>query len=348
MNNPCSTPHSGYHWDGSEQRFFEGWYYRVALPDCGQGFGFMYSIDDPIGGKSHSGGAAQILGVNDEYLYRTFPDVNTFQAHHSQLALSHWGRSRFSTESQRIREGYQATATLNRGYICDRATQQFCQWHYTIEPIDGWGNRNSPQKATAGWLSFLPVFDPGWQVLMAHGWATGWINWAGKQYEFSRVPAYSEKNWGRSFPKKWFWLNCNSFRKEADLSLTAAGGIRDIFGFSEAVGLIGLHYQGKLYQFTRENSQLSWHIQPWGNWKMQAHNQDFIISLLGTTEQTGNYVRVPTVNGLQFNCRDTLQGNIVLELRQQSGKLVLKASSDLGGLEVGGSPWQQPWVKTEI
>ncbi len=26
------TPHSGYHWDGSSRRFFEGWYYRVTLP----------------------------------------------------------------------------------------------------------------------------------------------------------------------------------------------------------------------------------------------------------------------------------------------------------------------------
>jgi len=29
------TPHSGYHWDGSSRRF-EGWYYRVTLPECGQ------------------------------------------------------------------------------------------------------------------------------------------------------------------------------------------------------------------------------------------------------------------------------------------------------------------------
>ena len=53
------TPHSGYHWDGSDRRFFEGWYYRVTLP-TGETFAFMYSIEDPIGGKTHSGGAAQI------------------------------------------------------------------------------------------------------------------------------------------------------------------------------------------------------------------------------------------------------------------------------------------------
>ncbi|MGK7954028.1 MAG: tocopherol cyclase family protein, partial [Crocosphaera sp.] len=52
------TPHSGYHWNGSSRRFFEGWYYRVTLPQRGQSFAFMYSVDDPIGRKPHSGGSA--------------------------------------------------------------------------------------------------------------------------------------------------------------------------------------------------------------------------------------------------------------------------------------------------
>ncbi|MEA5535984.1 tocopherol cyclase family protein [Crocosphaera sp. XPORK-15E] len=353
MNKPCQTPHCGYHWDGSNQRFFEGWYYRVTLPEWGQTFGFMYSIDDPVGGKSHSGGAAQILGANDQYLCRTFPDVKTFWASYHQLGLGHWGKTKLSLKpqlldpvifEQKIEEGYQANAILNQGYICDRATKNYCRWCYEIEPIDGWGNRNFSQKPTAGWLSFLPIFDPGWQVLMAHGYANGWIDWNGKIYDFTRAPAYSEKNWGRSFPIKWFWINCNSFLEESELTLTAVGGIREVFGWTESVGLIGLHYQGKFYQFKRENSQLSWQIKPWGRWEMEGKNADFTIKIVGTTDQAGNYVRVPTAEGLQFNCRDTMQGNLSLELRQTQGQLILKAVSHLGGLEVGGISWDNPWL----
>ncbi|HBE32945.1 MAG TPA: tocopherol cyclase, partial [Cyanobacteria bacterium UBA11368] len=61
LTDPIQTPHSGYHWDGSDRRFFEGWYYRVTLPEDRQTFAFMYSIEDPIGGKPYSGGGAQIL-----------------------------------------------------------------------------------------------------------------------------------------------------------------------------------------------------------------------------------------------------------------------------------------------
>ncbi|WP_009633749.1 tocopherol cyclase family protein [Synechocystis sp. PCC 7509] len=57
------TPHSGYQWDNSDRRFFEGWYYRVTLPEINLPFAFMYSIEDPTGGKPHSGDRTQQLNV---------------------------------------------------------------------------------------------------------------------------------------------------------------------------------------------------------------------------------------------------------------------------------------------
>lgn len=349
------TPHSGYHWDGSNERFFEGWYYRVTLPQQKQTFAFMYSIDDPIGGKPHSGGAAQVLGINDEYLWRTFPDVKRFWAVKDKLALGHWGKTDLELPARELEakefeshvsEGYQATATLNQGYIKDPANNDDCRWCYEIQPVYGWGNPQDSQQATAGWLSYLPIFEPGWQILMAHGLATGWIDWKGQRYEFTNAPAYSEKNWGRSFPQKWFWINCNSFTNELDLALTAGGGKRGVLWWMESVALFCLHYQGKFYEFVPWNSQVSWQIQPWGEWRMQAHNGSYEVELTATTDVPGTKLRAPTEDGLGFVCRDTMFGELSLELRERHGKRILKASSDLCGVEVGGIPWDQPWIKT--
>jgi len=352
--NPLSTPHSEYHWDGTDVRFFEGWYYRVTLPECGQTFAFMYSIDDPIGGKSCSGGAAQILGPNDEYLWRTFPNVNQFWASSKSLALGHWGKTNLTSPPQYldptkfehdILEGYQATATLNQGCIHDPASNSSCRWQYEIKPIYGWADTAAPQQSTAGWLSYLPIFEPGWQILMAHGLATGWIDWNGKRYEFTNAPAYGEKNWGRAFPQKWFWLNCNSFTDEPDLALTAGGGRRQVLWWMESAALIGIHYQGKFYEFVPWNSQVSWQIQPWGSWQMQAQNREYEVELSGTTDKPGMPLRAPTEQGLIFFCRDTMQGQLSLELRRRNGKsrTILKAHSDVCGLETGGSPWHETW-----
>ncbi|TAF09406.1 MAG: tocopherol cyclase [Nostocales cyanobacterium] len=353
--NSTQTPHSGYHWDGTSRRFFEGWYYRVTLPEIGQTFAFMYSIEDPIGGKPHSGGAAQVLGPDDEYLCRTFPDVNKFWASQDVLALGHWGKTNLQVSplyllprefTHHVQAGYQATATLNQGKITDPATGKYCSWLYEIQPIYGWGNQNSIQQSTAGWLSFLQIFEPGWQILMAHGLATGWIDWNGKIYEFTNAPAYGEKNWGGAFPQKWFWLNCNSFDHQPDLALTAGGGKRGVLWWMESVAMIGIHYQGKFYEFVPWNSQVSWKIQPWGNWQMQARNSNYEVELTGTTDLAGTPLRAPTSNGLTICCRDTMQGKLELELRQLKGstsQTMIKAQSDLCGLEIGGDAWEKSW-----
>ncbi|MGF1486090.1 MAG: tocopherol cyclase family protein [Prochloraceae cyanobacterium] len=353
INNSLQTPHSGYHWDGTSARFFEGWYYRVTIPEIAQTFAFMYSIDDPIGSRPHSGGAAQILGPDDEYLYRIFPDVKGFWGAKNYLGLGHWGktdldlspqlldRDRFESD---IKEGYQATATINQGYFQDPVTKNYCRWYYKIEPVYGWGNPKASQQSTAGMLSSFEIFEPGWQILMAHGLATGSIDWNGKIYEFSNAPAYGEKNWGRSFPQKWFWLNCNSFQDEPDLALTAGGGKRQVVSWMEEVALVGIHYRGSFYEFVPWNSEVHWQIEPWGIWTMQASNYDFEVNVTGTTNLPGTPLRAPTEQGLIYCCRDTMKGQLHLELKSSLGVTILEATSDLCGLEVGGGPWDRVWV----
>ncbi len=339
------TPHSGYHWTGSSERFFEGWYFRVTLPEIRENFAFMYSIDDPYGNKYYSGGAAQIIGINEEYLCRTFPDVNKFWAARDFLALTHWGKTSLANKpkildskkfNKYIKEGYQTTTTLNQGFIHDPSNNKYCRWEYKIQPIYGWGDVNKSSKATAGLLSFFPIFDPGWQVLMAHGLATGYIDWNGKIYEFNDALAYSEKNWGYSFPQQWFWINCNSFNNEKNLALTAVGGKRKVLWWWEEIAMIGIHYQGKFYEFVSTKSRVNSAINSWGKWKMEAENERFQVKLIGTTNIKGTYVRVPTEKGLIFACRDTLKGNLTLELRSKNGHIILKANSDVCGLEIGG------------
>lgn len=360
--NFLQTPHSGYHWDGSDRRFFEGWYFRVTLPEHRQSFAFMYSIDDPAGGTANVGGCAQILGANEQYFCRTFPNVKTFWADSQSLALGHWGKVNASANNSNnyikprylnpeefnatLAEGYQVTATWHQGKLQDPRTKQWCCWEYQIQPVYGWGDDTRGQLSTGGILSFLPIFEPGWQVLMAHGLATGWISWNNQRYEFNHVPAYSEKNWGGSFPSKWFWIHCNSFNKYPDLALTAAGGKRQALWWLESVAAIGIHYQNKFYEFAPWNAEVSWEVAPWGYWWMTATNDYYSVELEGMTNQSGTLVRVPTVDGLQFRCRDTTQGDLRLRLWEKNSPNsppILQANSSLAGLETGGEPWQETW-----
>jgi tocopherol cyclase len=364
------TPHSGYHWDHSSRRFFEGWYFRVTLPDQQQTFAFMYSIEDPIGNNPHSGGAAQVLGTNDEYLCRTFPDVTTFRARHDRLELGHLGKAKGKRQKKREKaEGrrqnfsspplptsppphlpispsptyYQVTATQHQGLL-QEPNGKVARWQYETQPVYGWGHAGRRQQSTAGWLSSLQIFEPGWQILMAHGLASGWIEWNGDRYEFSNAPAYSEKNWGGAFPQKWFWVNCNCFEGEPDLALTAGGGRRGVLWWMESVAMVGVHYRGRFYEFVPWNAHVHWQVHPWGDWHLWAENDLYTVEVRATSDRPGTPLRAPTENGLAVVCRDTMLGQVTLILRQRSDQtVILHAHSRLAGLETGGGPWEGIW-----
>jgi len=348
------TPHSGYHWDGSVRRFFEGWYLRLVLPDAEESFAFMYSIDDPAGQSPLSSGAAQILGPGEQYLYAPLPRVDQFWAWRHRLGFGHWqvassAAARWLPAEQfwaTVTRGYQVTATRHQGCLEAADTGAIARWDYTITPCYGWGSLNQPPLPTAGWLSYLPIVEPGWQVLMAHGVATGWADWQGHRYHFTDAPVYAEKNWGGAFPERWFWLQSNAFEDEPDLTVTAVGGRRQVGGRSETVGLIGIHYAGELIALSSLRDRLTWQVAPWGRWHVTASNSRYRIRLRGTTDRDPVVVRVPTQQGLQFACWDTPSGNLTVEVWSRRGTAetpLVKAHSALAGLEVGGEGWTQGW-----
>ena len=352
-NTTLASPHSGYHWRNQDDRFFEGWYFRLTLPEYGQTFAFMYSIDDPAGGTAQSGGVAQILGPDETYYCRTFPNVDRFWAWPHRLGLGHWRQSSVQparylpSESfeREVREGYQVTDAWHQGRLLAPGGEPEAEWNYQTEAIAGWGR--STQQATAGWLSYLPVFEPGWQVLMAHGLATGRMRWRGQDYTFENAPVYAEKNWGGAFPEKWFWLQCNAFASEPDLSLTAAVGVREVLVWKEDAGIIGIHYQGQFYEFPSLKTAFTWQVEPWGFWQLAARSYQHRVVLTGIAKDKGTYVRVPTREGMRFLCRDTTHGELRVQMWEVgSDRLILDATSQLAGLEVGGGPWEKRWAKS--
>jgi hypothetical protein len=92
-----ATPHSGYHFDGSNRRFFEGWYWKVTADD-GTSFALIYSVEDPAGGSLQGGVGVQIMGPkHGDYLCQFSRDTSCFWADPHQLALGATLRPRTAT-----------------------------------------------------------------------------------------------------------------------------------------------------------------------------------------------------------------------------------------------------------
>ncbi|KAK3212963.1 hypothetical protein Dsin_017669 [Dipteronia sinensis] len=376
------TPHSGYHFDGSTRRFFEGWYFKVAIPERKQSFCFMYSVENPAfkkklsalevlqHGTKFTGVGVQILGADDKYICQYSEESSNFWGSRHELILGNTFEAEKDSRppynevspqefNRSVSEGFQVSPLWNQGFIRDDGRSNYvktvktARWEYSTRPIYGWGNVGSKQKATAGWLAAFPVFEPHWQICMAGGLSTGWIEWDGERFEFEDAPSYSEKNWGGAFPRKWFWVQCNVFKgASGEVALTAAGGLRQLPGLSETfenAALIGVHYDGNFYEFVPWNGVVNWEIAQWGYWYMAAENERHMVELTATTKDPGTTLRAPTSEaGLASACKDTCYGELRLQMWEQrydgtKGKLILDVTSDMAAVEVGGGPWFNTW-----
>ncbi|GMI38006.1 hypothetical protein TeGR_g11479 [Tetraparma gracilis] len=353
-----TPPHSWSHLPRSSPPppgFFEGWYYRVTAdvatpadpwPSASHTFALIVSCQTLKNGTTVAAiqaahAVANRVGCEIGTPSYAFAEVSSspsspsspplrFESSPTSLALSSVlsPTSRFSITPTSL------SATLP-GNV---------SFSLSLSPSAGWGAPGA-QRSTAGWLSRLPLADPQWQVLAADGRCEGRVTFPPlPPVEFKGARLYEEKNWGRRFPRRWFWMQCNSFPAEAGLTLTVGGGEREIprlLGGTENLGLIGIHLNSTFYEFAPWSSQLSWEVE-WGSWKLWAKNDEgeaVIISARCGQDQ-GQALQVPMEGGLEWACRDAYCGRVEVSLWDRAGEIVLdKAESTTCGVEIGGGGW---------
>lgn len=155
----------------------------------------------------------------------------------------------------------------------------------------------------------------------------------------------AEKNWGaKAFPSRWWWLQCNTFNEDANLTLTSTGALREIpLVGEEQVALIGVHWKGKFLPFPA----VSWDVR-WGRWFVTGTYNEWEVEIEGTCAQDDKGVDVlcPTDSGMRDVARETYAGELRLRLYQRRGPggsgprvMALEATTSSAVLEVGGVPW---------
>lgn len=333
------TPHSGYHGQG-EVDFFEGWYSRLTLPDEETSLALIYAIFDPGARTARSGVEAQVLVARADGIRTTraaTADCSRFAAAPHDLSV----RNAFQSG-----ERFSMTSTKHEGSIGD------VSWAFAVVPAVGWGGRfddpRARQYSTAGWLSSLgPLVSPHYQVLQSLGYATGRLRVGDREVAFSDAPFYAEKNWGRAFPRRWWWIQCNAFDDcEREVALTATGATRSLVSVGPSppeddVALIGIHVDGVFYPFP----DVDWDVETWGAWRVKGSYDGLTVEIRATCDDGGAAVRVPTPEGMADGARESYRGTLTLAVRR-GAEVILDASSSLACVEVGGDYGGAAWTGT--
>jgi len=214
---------------GKKRKYFEGWYYKVVTSDETKAFAFIPGIAMDNNGEKQA--FIQVLdGKNKTSEYNKF---------HWSSFIPKNGSLDFSIDHNRF-TAY--TIYLDLPGICGELTfKEHVPWP---KPIYSPG--------IMGPYAFVPFMECYHGIVSMDHVIQGSLNFRGEHIDFSNGRGYIEKDWGKSFPSAYVWIQTNHFSIPGisfKVSVAKIPWIRNAF-----VGFIaGLWINDKLYQFTTYN-----------------------------------------------------------------------------------------------
>jgi tocopherol cyclase len=216
-----------YHGHGRRGPFFEGWYYKCIDAAAAHKWAIIPGVF--LGTDPHA--FIQVLdGRSHRAWYHRYP-LAAFWASPDSFAV-HVEESRFSDWMIDLNIA-QPEQTI-RGRL---AFSQPQPWPVTLR---------SP--GIMGWYAWVPTMECYHGVLSFDHAIQGKLEIDGETAVFDGGRGYIEKDWGRSFPSAWIWMQTNHF-SQPGTSLTASIAMIP-WQFTRFRGfIVGLWHEQRLYRF---------------------------------------------------------------------------------------------------
>jgi hypothetical protein len=219
-----------YQGHGRNAPYFEGWYYKLVDPLEQHRLAIIPGVfkgTDP--GTSHA--FVQVLdGVTGETTYHEYPP-GAFQAAEQGLDIdvgpNHFALRQISLEIESPQRSVKGALSFS----------DLSPWPSTV---------TSP--GVMGPFAWLPLLQTYHGVVSLDHRIHGALTVDGKEIDFGDGRGYIEKDWGRSFPDAWIWMQTNHF-DQPGTSFTASIATIPMLGFSFRGLIVGLWHDSRLYRF---------------------------------------------------------------------------------------------------
>ena len=297
--------------------YFEGWYFKLI--DAAERHRYAI-IAGVFRGKDDGHAFVQVLdGVTGQVTYHRYP-VEAFRAE-SQAFDVCVGPNRFTEEQITLELESPEQTVMGRLRFAD-----LTPWPVTLF---------SP--GIMGWYAWVPWMECYHGVLSFNHEISGALTIDGRQVDFHAGRGYTEKDWGRSFPAAWVWLQSNHF-EQAATSLTASIAIIPWLGGSFRGFIIGLWHEGRLYRFaTYTGAQVAklaveaTHV----NWSVRDRRYRLEIDAYRESSVQAGVLRGPTGLDMDGRVPESLQATVAVRLaRVADGHVLFAGTGRCAGLEI--------------
>jgi len=309
-----------YHGQRTRPPYFEGWYFKLI----GAGQEHRYAVIPGIfkgAGPEASHAFVQVLdGVTGQATYHRYP-AEDFWAAEQEFDVR-VGPNHFTLEHIHLQ--IEAPEQTVSGQV---AFSGLTPWPVTLA---------SP--GIMGWYAWMPLMECYHGVLSLDHALDGVLTVDGKRIDLVGGRGYIEKDWGRSFPAAWVWLQTNHF-EQPRVSITGSVALIPWVGRTFRGFIVGIWHKGVLYRFATYTGA---HIEKLAigehdvEWAMRDRQHRLEIHARRTR---AGLLRGPSVADMGVRVPETLQATVQVRLSALVGgqeRPIYEGTGHSAGLEVAG------------
>ncbi|NJC27852.1 tocopherol cyclase family protein [Neolewinella antarctica] len=298
---------------GREKSYFEGWYFKVVVPERNLAYAFIPGISYDADGVGHA--FLQVLdGVAATSTYHEY-DVAEFQPARDRFFLR-LGPHEFSEDQLKIDlPGLQLDLTL-------------------LHPIPWASSVRAP--GIMGWYGYVPRMQCYHGLVSFHHELAGTITVNDQKHDAAGGVGYTEKDWGSGFPDAWVWCQSNHLSgTDSPASLMASVASIPWLGSSFTGFLATFYFEGELHLFTtwaRSRVQCHFHEEQ-GTVTLTFTKPGKKLVVTGTPAEGGTLASPVTAAGMTGKINESLRAELGVEL-WLDGALAYRGTASWAGLEV--------------
>lgn len=298
---------------GKSKSYFEGWYFKLVSPK-GRSLALIPGIAWDSSGQGHA--FIQLLDGNN----KTADYI------------------RFSTEMFRASED-EFLVTIGGNVFSEKVLS------LNLEKVAGtlrFGDTKGWPKpwyspGIMGPFSFIPRMECYHGIVSMDHQLHGSINLNGEEIDFSGGRGYLEKDWGRSFPSAYLWMQSNHFEK-VGVSLKCSVARIPWMGSSFTGFIAGLWLDNRLIRFTTYNrselrkvtvDQMLVHVE--------LINPTHLLEIAAERDHATELAS-PIRGHMEGRIQETMTARINIRLTERKTQsIVFNDTGKFAGLEVAGA-----------
>lgn len=301
------------------KKYFEGWYFKMVSADGSAILSVIPGISISQNGEEQHAFIQIIDGKTASTFYYSYP-IEEFRFSKKKFAIR-IGDNYFSKD--RVILDIQDDSTSIKGdiYISDRVNLSL---------------NKKRKKGIMGWYRFVPFMQCYHGVVSLNHNLNGIIIKDHKIFNFDNGRGYIEKDWGKSMPSDWIWIQSNNFNsKNTSFMLSVANipwlgnsftGFLGFFLHDSTVHRFGTYTQAKLHLEPPNSDTIKITIKD----KKYTYN-------IETYRNKSGLLRAP-VNGLMDRrIAESIDARLLLSVEDRKGNIIFQDSTSIAGLEIVGN-----------